>query len=277
MPVAVQAETLPTLDLRRFDAGGAERPRFLNKLLMAARNVGFFYLVGHGIENSLIRDVLSVSRRFFALPEKDKLAIEMVNSPHFRGYNRAGYGKPDWREQVDIGPERPALPFDPAVPPWARLQGPNQWPAAFPEFKPILLAYQKETTALALRLLRAFAAALEQPEDVFAPIYTPAPNPHQDHPLSRPRGRRERSGRGRPQGFGVRDPSPAGQAGTSPCRSLMRATFCRLGASFCTGARQSCATIRAFARPIWAARRRREPGIPHCASVWSCSATALKS
>ena len=84
MPVAVQAETLPTLDLRRFDAGGAERPRFLNKLLMAARNVGFFYLVGHGIENSLIRDVLSVSRRFFALPEKDKLAIEMVNSPHFR-------------------------------------------------------------------------------------------------------------------------------------------------------------------------------------------------
>jgi hypothetical protein len=49
------------------------------------------------------------------------LAIEMVNSPHFRGYNRAGYehtrGKPDWREQVDIGPERPALPFDPEAPP----------------------------------------------------------------------------------------------------------------------------------------------------------------
>ena len=178
MPVAVQAETLPTLDLRRFDAGGAERPRFLNKLLMAARNVGFFYLVGHGIENSLIRDVLSVSRRFFALPEKDKLAIEMVNSPHFRGYNRAGYrGKPDWREQVDIGPERPALPFDPAAPPWARLQGPNQWPAA-------LSGVQADRSSPTRRkrppspsgVLRAFAAALEQPEDVFAPIYTPAPN-----------------------------------------------------------------------------------------------------
>ena len=37
----------------------------------------------------------------------DKLAIEMVNSPHFRGYNRVGWertrGRPDWREQVDIG------------------------------------------------------------------------------------------------------------------------------------------------------------------------------
>jgi isopenicillin N synthase-like dioxygenase len=181
MPVAVEAETLPTLDLRRFDGPRSESSRFLEDLRKAARNAGFFYLVGHGIENGLIQEVLRVSRRFFALPEKDKLAIEMVNSPHFRGYNRAGFehtrGKPDWREQVDIGPERPALSFDREAPPWTRLQGPNQWPAAFPEFKPTLLAYQDEVTALAIKVLRAFAAALEQPEDIFAPIYTPAPNP----------------------------------------------------------------------------------------------------
>jgi isopenicillin N synthase-like dioxygenase len=181
MPVAVEAETLPTLDLRRFDGQASERLRFLEDLRTAARNVGFFYLVGHGIKDGLIQDVLKVSRRFFALPEKDKRAIEMVNSPHFRGYNRAGFehtrGKPDWREQVDIGPERPALSFEREAPPWTRLQGPNQWPAAFPEFKPTLLAYQDEITALAIRVLRAFAAALEQPEDIFAPIYTPAPNP----------------------------------------------------------------------------------------------------
>ena len=175
------AVALPTLDLRRFEAGGAERSNFVHELRSAAREVGFFYLVGHGIEDGLIRDVLKVSRRFFALPEQDKLDIQMVNSPHFRGYNRAGYehtrGKPDWREQVDIGPERPALSFDREAPPWTRLQGPNQWPAAFPEFKSTLLAYQDETTALAIKVLRAFAAALEQPEDIFAPIYTPAPNP----------------------------------------------------------------------------------------------------
>jgi len=80
--------------------------------------------------------VLSLSRRFFALPDQDKLAIEMVNSPHFRGYNRAGFehtrGKPDWREQIDIGAERPALPADPSAPVWTRLQGPNQWPEALP-------------------------------------------------------------------------------------------------------------------------------------------------
>jgi isopenicillin N synthase-like dioxygenase len=181
MPVAVEAESLPTIDLRRFEGHGSERRRFLEDLRKAARSVGFFYLVGHGIEHGLIQDVLKVSRRFFALPEEDKLALEMVNSPHFRGYNRAGFehtrGKPDRREQVDLGPERPALPFDREAPPWTRLQGPNQWPDAFPEFRSALLAYQDEITALAIKVLRAFPAALEQPEDIFAPIYTPAPNP----------------------------------------------------------------------------------------------------
>jgi isopenicillin N synthase-like dioxygenase len=175
-----QLEILPTLDLRRFDGGDAERTAFLRELRGAAGGVGFFYLIGHGVEENLVSDVLNVSRRFFALPEQDKLAIEMVNSPHFRGYNRAGYehtrGKPDWREQVDIGPERPALPFDRSAPPWTRLVGPNQWPAALPELKSTLLAYQERVTALAIRVLRAFAAALDQPENVFEPIYTPAPN-----------------------------------------------------------------------------------------------------
>src|ERR1700729_235156 len=138
MPVAVEAETLPTLDLSRFNGRASERSRFLEELRTAARSVGFFYLVGHGIEDGLIQDVLKVSRRFFALPEKDKLAIEMVNSPHFRGYNRAGFehtrGKPDWREQLDVASEREPLPSTPNSPPWSRLQGPNQWSEALPEF-----------------------------------------------------------------------------------------------------------------------------------------------
>ena len=131
------ATSLPVLDLRRFEAGGEPRRLFLAELRDAARSVGFFYLVGHGIEDGLIQDVLTLSRRFFALPEQDKLAIEMVNSPHFRGYNRAGFehtrGKPDWREQVDIGAGKAGAALRPGGAAWKRLQGPNQWPAAFPE------------------------------------------------------------------------------------------------------------------------------------------------
>jgi isopenicillin N synthase-like dioxygenase len=175
-----QSAALPTLDLSRFDAGPAEHDAFLAEVRAAAREVGFFYLSGHGVGDALIRDVLTLSRRFFDLPEADKLAIEMIRSPHFRGYTRAGWertrGRPDWREQVDIGAERPRLPLDPGTPAWARLQGPNQWPEALPELRPVLLRWQAEITALLIRLLRAFAASLGQKEDVFEPIYEGAPH-----------------------------------------------------------------------------------------------------
>ncbi|RBP17611.1 isopenicillin N synthase-like dioxygenase [Roseiarcus fermentans] len=172
--------SLPVLDLRRFDANGDERRRFLDELRDAARTYGFFYLTGHGVSDGLIQSALALSRSFFSLPEAQKLEIEMVNSPHFRGYTRPGYeytrGKQDWREQVDIGAERPALPLDSGAPAWRRLQGPNQWPSALPQLKPTLLEYQDKVTALAIRVLQAFSAALDQPEDAFQPIYAPAPN-----------------------------------------------------------------------------------------------------
>lgn len=173
---------LPTIDLRRFGPEPGERAAFLDDVRKAARNHGFFYLLGHGIESELIRSVLALSRRFFSLSDEDKLAIEMVNSPHFRGYTRPGFeftrGERDWREQIDFGAEREALPFDRDAPVWRRLQGPNQWPAALPDLKPVLLAYQERVTAVAIRVLQTFSAALDQPEDVFEPIYAPTPNQH---------------------------------------------------------------------------------------------------
>jgi len=39
-----------------------------------------------------------------------------------------------------------------------------------------MLRWQEAATALSIRLIRAFAAALEQPEEVFAPIYAELPN-----------------------------------------------------------------------------------------------------
>jgi isopenicillin N synthase-like dioxygenase len=172
--------TLPVLDISRFEFGSPHRDKFLDDLRDAARSFGFFYIDGHGIDEALIASVLTLSRRFFALPDNDKLAIAMVKSPHFRGYNRAGLehtrGRPDWREQVDIGIEHEALPFDPSEPAWKRLEGPNQWPATLPEFKPVMLRYQSEVTVLGIKVLRAFAVALGQRADVFEPIYSPAPN-----------------------------------------------------------------------------------------------------
>lgn len=174
--------SLPILDLARLDAGETERRTFLEELRRAAREIGFFYLVGHGIPDARIAGVQALARRFFALPAAEKRAVAMVKSPHFRGYTEAGAeitrGRADWREQFDIGAERPALPREPGAPAWTRLQGPNLWPTALPELRPELLAWQEAVTQVGIRLLEAFALALGQPADAFAPIYAGAPNQH---------------------------------------------------------------------------------------------------
>jgi isopenicillin N synthase-like dioxygenase len=154
---------LPVLDLR--SAG------FVDELRQAARDIGFFYLVGHGVPESLAEALFAASRRFFALPESQKLAIQMANTRHFRGYTRLGDeltgGRTDWREQIDFGLEVPALQVGPGDPPWRRLQGPNQWPSEVPELRPLVLEWHERLHGVAMHILEAFAVSLGQPANAF--------------------------------------------------------------------------------------------------------------
>ena len=58
----------------------------------------------------------------------------------------------------------------------AGLRGHNQWPASLPELRAEILAWQEKLPQIAIRLLKAFALTLGQPEDVFEPIYGSDPN-----------------------------------------------------------------------------------------------------
>ena len=182
MPLTRDIIALPTLDLSLLEGTAAQRQGLLDDLRHAARDVGFFYLTGHGIDSALLQQVQDHARQFFALPDSEKAAVGMINSPHFRGYNRAASeitrGKPDLREQFDLGAERQALPLDENSPYWARLQGPNQWPQALPALKPLLLEWQQAMTAMSLRLLQAFAQALALPQEAFDQLYGDKPNEH---------------------------------------------------------------------------------------------------
>lgn len=160
--------TLPILDLSQLDAGPEAAARFRADLRAATRDVGFFYLTGTGIPTDLEQRLHRAARDFFALPEEDKLAIENVKSPHFRGYTRIGgertKGAVDWREQIDIGPERDAVEGGPA---FNRLIGPNLWPQAQPELRAVVAEWHAALSGIARRLLRAWALALGAEESYF--------------------------------------------------------------------------------------------------------------
>ncbi|EXL04482.1 isopenicillin N synthase family dioxygenase [Aquamicrobium defluvii] len=169
------ARLFPILDLSSFEQDPAARAMFLRDLRYAARDVGFFYLDGHGISLDEIERLFELSRQFFDLPVQEKQRIEMVNSSQFRGYTRVAgertRGQADWREQLDFGIERDPVPQNGRQPAWTRLHGPNQWPQALPQLRPVILDWQVRVAEVAIRLLKAFALSLEQPEDVFEPIY----------------------------------------------------------------------------------------------------------
>lgn len=173
-------DALPVLDLSRLEAGPASAAAFRDELRRAAHEVGFFCLVGHGIPETVTHELFDVARRFFALPEEDKRAIEMLRSPHFRGYTRVGgeltRGEVDWREQIDVSAEREASPPGTAGPDYLRLEGPNQWPAALPELRRVLTAWEARLSDLGLRLLQEWAVALGADRHVFDPAFATDPS-----------------------------------------------------------------------------------------------------
>jgi isopenicillin N synthase-like dioxygenase len=88
--IAVVLESLPVLDFSRLDPGEEAAAAFRNELRAVTHEVGFFFLIGHRVDPKLTADLLAASRAFFELPAEQKLAIENVHSPQFRGYTREG-------------------------------------------------------------------------------------------------------------------------------------------------------------------------------------------
>jgi isopenicillin N synthase-like dioxygenase len=175
------ASGVPILDLAPFrdaeDSSGARV--FVEQLRAVCHEHGFFSLVGHGVATATNERVQTLARRFFAMPEQERLAIANVHSPQFRGYTPVGHehtrGHPDRRDQLDIGHELPRERIAPGDPAWLRLRGPNLWPAGLPELRPAVEAWIDAMEGLGHVLCRALAIALGQPADRFDAYVAPRP------------------------------------------------------------------------------------------------------
>jgi len=172
---------LPILDLKCFleSPDSSDATQFCNQLVQTCHETGFFYLTGHGVDTEQNEDVITMARQFFALPEKNRRAIAIGKSPHFRGYTILGdertQGKSDWRDQIDIGPEEEARVLSEDDPSWLRLIGPNQWPVSMPKMPTMVMGWAESMNHVSMELFRALAIGLGHPYDYFDHLMTPNP------------------------------------------------------------------------------------------------------
>ncbi|EXB54185.1 putative iron/ascorbate oxidoreductase [Morus notabilis] len=116
---------------------------------------------GHGIPDSLLKEVRELTCKFFRLPYEEKIKIKMTPDAGYRGYQRIGEnitkGVPDIHEAIDCYKElKPGEHGDLGK----TMEGCNQWPLDPPKFKQIMEDYIKLCTDLSRNIMRGIALAL---------------------------------------------------------------------------------------------------------------------
>ena len=177
----MNSSVLPVLNIADFlvNPHSEAAKLFVTELARACHDPGFFYLVGHGISDVKDNDIMAIAERFFALPADQRYEIAIGKSPHFRGYTILGdevtQGKNDWRDQLDIGPEEPAISMAKGDPAWLRLRGPNQWPVSLPQMQDIVTVWMKQIEGLCQTLIQGLALGLGLDQNYFTDRLSPDP------------------------------------------------------------------------------------------------------
>ncbi|MFY9512640.1 MAG: 2-oxoglutarate and iron-dependent oxygenase domain-containing protein [Rubrivivax sp.] len=170
----MSAPPLPLVDLQ------LPLPEVAHAIGQACRAHGFFYVVGHGVDEALALRLEALSHRFFALPDEVKARWAMpLGGPAWRGWFPLGgeltSGRPDWKEGLYLGTELPET--HPRVRAGVPLHGRNLIPGddVLPGFRDTILAYMAAVTTLGHRVMAAVAVSLDLPAPYFAERYTADP------------------------------------------------------------------------------------------------------
>lgn len=160
---------VPVIDVAPLVNHGPERVKAGEEIGRACRESGFFYIAGHGVDESLCERLEILSRQFFSQTESAKLRIAMAHGGRaWRGYFPVGgeltSGKRDRKEGLYFGTE--LAPDDPAVMAGKPLHGPNLFPE-IPGFRETILQYLDELTRVGHALVTGISLGLGLREDYF--------------------------------------------------------------------------------------------------------------
>jgi isopenicillin N synthase-like dioxygenase len=179
MSGATSFTSVPIVDISGLNSPEpAERERVAGEIGTAAREVGFFYVSGTGVDDVVFERMLSATRRFFALPLEEKMRSYIGLSTCHRGYVPEGEegvetGTADLKEAFDTALDLPA--DDPDHLAGNPMLGPNVWPD-LPGFAEAVTEYYHAVFDVGHRLLWAFAVALKEDPDTFSRHATKTPS-----------------------------------------------------------------------------------------------------
>jgi len=162
---------VPIIDIGPYLAGAPEnKRRVAAELDRACRDVGFYVIVGHGVDSQLIEQIESVSREFFNLPIDEKMKVHIGDTPGAVGYAAVGdtalaytrgqVAPPDLNESFQIA--KVDVTDDPYFQSAAAcgLIPSNRWPERPSALKALYTQYYLRMGDLAAHLMRLSALAL---------------------------------------------------------------------------------------------------------------------
>lgn len=151
---------VPIIDMGDFHV---RQPEIADQLWQAATEVGFFQLKNHGISDALTDAAFAQSQAFFGQPAEVKATMALSPGSN-AGWEHTSQVRPstataDQKESYQI-----TLP---------RMAGLWPDPDALLGFKPVILEFERQNWALAMRVLQCFAVKLGLAPSLFSEGHDP--------------------------------------------------------------------------------------------------------
>ena len=168
-------EIIPVIDLGPYLSGtpGAI-DRTAGELRYALTEIGFYFIINHGVSPRQIGEVFREVARFHAQPLEKKLRIKLdkhnvgylpMRGDTLRTSTVETVIKPNLNEAFFVAR---ALPGDhPDVLADRRFRSANRWPSDLPGFREVIVDYCDAMERLAQKLVRLYARALGLPTEYF--------------------------------------------------------------------------------------------------------------
>ena len=169
------ADAIPVIDLGPYLAGApGARDTAARELHRALTDIGFYYIVNHGVPADRVRQTFTEAARFHAQPLERKMQIRIdrhnvgylpMRGDTLRTSVVQTVTKPNLNEALFVARDMAA--DHPDVVSGRRFRSANQWPADLAGFRDTVVTYCDTMERLVQKLMPLYARALDLPPTYF--------------------------------------------------------------------------------------------------------------